>query len=85
MVNPLIRPYFLGGGGIGGVPLDSHDLWWVVPPMGGGSMQLSSYMRTIYAETSRGESVLSVLRVLFLSPKSNRIVIESTRPKAPHK
>ena len=27
MVNsPLIRPYFLGGGGIGGVPLDSHDL-----------------------------------------------------------
>ena len=24
--NPLIRPYFLGGGGIGGVPLDSHDL-----------------------------------------------------------
>ena len=23
--NPLIRPYFLGGGGIGGVPLDSHD------------------------------------------------------------
>ena len=26
MVNsPLIRPYFLGGGGIGGVPLDSHD------------------------------------------------------------
>ena len=27
MVNsPLIRPYFLGGGGIGGVPLDSHDI-----------------------------------------------------------
>ena len=26
MVNsPLIRPYFLGGGGIGGVPLGSHD------------------------------------------------------------
>ena len=28
MVNsPLIRPYFLGGGGggIGGVPLDSHE------------------------------------------------------------
>ena len=26
MVNsPLIKPYFLGGGGIGGVPLDSHD------------------------------------------------------------
>ena len=24
--NPLIRPYFLGGGGIGGVPLDSHDI-----------------------------------------------------------
>ena len=23
--NPLIRPYFLGGGGIGGVPLDSHE------------------------------------------------------------
>ena len=23
--NPLPRPYFLGGGGIGGVPLDSHD------------------------------------------------------------
>ena len=23
--NPLIRPYFLGGGGLGGVPLDSHD------------------------------------------------------------
>ena len=28
MVNsPLIRPYLLGGGGIGGVPLDSHDVW----------------------------------------------------------
>ena len=27
MVNsPLIRPYFLGGGGIGGVPLGSHDI-----------------------------------------------------------
>ena len=26
MVNsPLIRPYFLGGGGTGGVPLGSHD------------------------------------------------------------
>ena len=26
MVNsPLIRPYFLGGGGIGGGTLDSHD------------------------------------------------------------
>ncbi len=26
MVNsPLIGPYFLGGGGIGGVPLDCHD------------------------------------------------------------
>ena len=26
MVNsPLIRPYFLEGGGIGGVPLGSHD------------------------------------------------------------
>ena len=26
MVNsPLIRPYFLGGGGIGGVPLGSHE------------------------------------------------------------
>ena len=26
MVNsPLIWPYFLGGGGIGGVPLGSHD------------------------------------------------------------
>ena len=24
--NPLVRPYFLGGGGIGGVPLDSHDV-----------------------------------------------------------
>ena len=23
--NPLIRPYFLGGVGIWGVPLDSHD------------------------------------------------------------
>ena len=24
--NPLIRPFFLGGGGIGGwVPLDSHE------------------------------------------------------------
>ncbi len=29
MVNsPLIRPYFLGGGGIGGVPLDSHENCW---------------------------------------------------------
>ena len=27
MVNsPLIRPYLLGGGGIGGVPLDSHEI-----------------------------------------------------------
>ena len=27
MVNsPLLRPYLLGGGGIGGVPLDSHDI-----------------------------------------------------------
>ena len=27
MVNrPLIRPYLLGGGGIGGVPLDSHEM-----------------------------------------------------------
>ena len=27
MVNsPLIRPYFLGGGGIGRVPLGSHDM-----------------------------------------------------------
>ena len=26
MVNsPLIRPYFLGGGGLGGVPLDCHE------------------------------------------------------------
>ncbi len=26
MVNgPLIRPYFLGGGGLGGVPLGSHE------------------------------------------------------------
>ena len=26
MVNsPLIRPYFWGGGGTGGVPLDSHE------------------------------------------------------------
>ena len=24
--HPLTRPYFLGGGGIGGVPLDSHDI-----------------------------------------------------------
>ena len=23
--SPLIRPYFLGGGGIGGVPLGSHE------------------------------------------------------------
>ena len=23
--NPLIRSYFLGGGGVGGVPLDCHD------------------------------------------------------------
>ena len=31
MVNkPLIRPYFLGGVGIGGVPLDSHDLTLVI-------------------------------------------------------
>ncbi len=30
MVNsPLIRPCFLGGGGIGGVPLGSHDGWVV--------------------------------------------------------
>ena len=28
--NPLISPYFLGGGGIGGVPLDCHDCdWWI--------------------------------------------------------
>ena len=40
MVNsPLIRPYFLGGGGgIGGVPLDSHENCWNqhlshIPPM----------------------------------------------------
>ena len=28
VINPLLRPYFLpgGGGGIVGVPLDSHDL-----------------------------------------------------------
>ena len=24
--NPLIMPYFLGGGGIGGFPLDSHGM-----------------------------------------------------------
>ena len=31
MVNsPLIRPYFLGGDGIGGVPLDSHDIRLVI-------------------------------------------------------
>ena len=24
--NPLIRPYSLGGGGVGGVPLNSHDV-----------------------------------------------------------
>ena len=23
--NPLIRPYFLGGWALGGVPLDSHE------------------------------------------------------------
>ena len=29
MVNsPLIRPYFLGGGGTGGVPLGSHDVFF---------------------------------------------------------
>ena len=27
MVNNPLRSYFLGGGGIGGVPLDSHDGW----------------------------------------------------------
>ena len=25
--NPLIRPYLLGGGCIGGAPLDSHDIY----------------------------------------------------------
>ena len=30
--NPLIRPYFLGGGGIGVAPLDSHDFLWIWPP-----------------------------------------------------
>ncbi len=25
--SPLIGPYFLGGGGIGGVPLDFHDIY----------------------------------------------------------
>ena len=31
MVNsPLIRPYFLGGGGTGGVPLGSHDIGVVI-------------------------------------------------------
>ena len=25
--NPLTRPYFLEGGGIGGVALNSHDSW----------------------------------------------------------
>ena len=32
MVNsPLIRPYFLEGGGIGGrLPLDSHEYWWYI-------------------------------------------------------
>ena len=29
---PLIRALFLGGGGIGGVPLDSHDDKWSVRP-----------------------------------------------------
>ncbi len=37
MVNsPLKRPYFLGGGGIGGVPLGSHDYLtraWIPSPI----------------------------------------------------
>ena len=37
MVNsPLIRPYFLGGVGIGGVPLDSHEFYWLDGWIGGG-------------------------------------------------
>ena len=32
--SPLIRPYFWGGG-IGGVPLDSHDTNWDDPPSKG--------------------------------------------------
>ena len=28
--SPLIRPYFLGGGGIGGAPLGSHDSFFCV-------------------------------------------------------
>ena len=39
--NPLIRPYFLGVlGGIGGVPLDSHDGWW-------GDIQLVAKLRKL--------------------------------------
>ena len=38
MVNsPLIRPYFLGGGWhCGGVPLDSHEFYWLDGWIGGG-------------------------------------------------
>ena len=43
--SPLIRPYFLGGGGIGGVPLDSHHISFLNPPgLTEGSFIISSIL-----------------------------------------
>ena len=66
MVNsPLIRPYFLGGGGIGGVPLGSHDemncsdtkgqFLWVPSERGSASMHCT-------CEKATGDLILLLFR-----------------------
>ena len=43
VIRPYYRALFLGGGGIGGVPLDSHDLW----PLGGNVILPHAWGRTL--------------------------------------
>ena len=62
--NPLIRPYFLGGGGIRGVPLDSHDQWKHLqgsqngPPMEPGATPKDGFQNDIRSHESGVPSIL---------------------------
>ena len=58
MVNgPLIRLYFLGGG-IGGVPLDSHDLWTrSTVSLHRSCLRVGSFRSGVLARTATGRSI----------------------------
>ena len=81
MVNsPLIRPYFLGGGGIGGVPLGSHDKWAL----------LTTYLdlRLFGARKKTGPKnsipALIVVSLMVMNPMVSKKITNNSKTKKKH-